>query len=68
LIVWMSLRLLLYSVIVSVATRFLAIIDSAGNILHAKKPKAVNLPYGIAFNKAGDVYIANVGNAFGSPA
>ena len=45
-----------------VEVRNLAILDSAGNVLHMKDPKDVNLPYGIVFNKAGDAYIANAGN------
>jgi sugar lactone lactonase YvrE len=44
------------------ATKFLAVIDAAGNVLRMTSPKNVSLPYGIAFNKAGDYFIANVGN------
>jgi serine/threonine-protein kinase len=40
----------------------IAVIDPAGKVLTKTSNKGLNLPYGIAFNAAGDFYVANVGN------
>jgi sugar lactone lactonase YvrE len=40
----------------------IAQLDSTGKVLRTTNNKGLDLPYGIAFNPAGDFYVANVGN------